>query len=166
MIAIVVAYDEAYVIGYQNWMPWHYKEDLQHFKSLTLGKKIVMGRTTFQTLKSPLPNRYTYVITRDKQFSYSNSDVEIVHDFHSLLQNFKNTEETLYICGGASIYQQALPYVDEMWISHIPGVHKGDTFFPKVDMTDFYLQERIEKNEFVICHYVRQRKIEDNCDLQ
>lgn len=157
MISLVVAHDEYLAIGNEGWMPWNLPEDLRHFRKVTLHSSIVMGRTTFDVMKKPLPKRHTYVITNNKEYHFNHEDVTITHDFIALLQSFQHRDETLYICGGAKIYTQALSYVDEMWISLVDGKHKADTFFPTYDLDDFIVMSKERKQGFTIIHYIRKK---------
>lgn len=156
MLSLVVAHDENFAIGKECWMPWHLPEDLQHFRKTTLYSNIVMGRTTFDAMKKPLPKRHTYVVTRDETYTYEHEDVTIVHDLAALLQTFKQKEETLFVCGGAKVYTQALPYVDEMWVSLVEGQHPADTYFPMYDPNDFIVKTKESKQGFTILHYIRK----------
>lgn len=156
MISLVVAHDEAFAIGNENWMPWNLPQDLKHFKKTTVHGNILMGRTTFEAMKKPLPNRHTFVVTQNKDYEYAHEDVTIVHDLVSILETFKTKEETLFICGGAKVYAQALPYVDEMWISLVDGTHPADTFFPTYDPNDFILKTKESKDGFTILHYIKK----------
>ncbi len=140
MIYLIVAFDDQHLIGNNlssNGIPWHNKEDLQHFKETTLNQTIVMGRTTFEAIGKPLPNRHTIVVSQ-QGFKYDKPNVSVCNDLIHLIKSYKQQNKDLYICGGASIYQQALPYVDEMIVSRIPGVHEGDTYFPDFSMLHFY----------------------------
>lgn len=146
MISIIVATDDDLLIGKKdssNGMPWHNKEDLQHFKKTTLNQTILMGKTTYKAIGRPLPNRKTIVVTRHQ---FDDERVEVRNDLIETIQEYKNKNEDLFICGGASIYKQALPYVDELIISRIPGKHEGETYFPQFDEADFKLvrQEQLE----------------------
>ena len=121
MISIIVATDDDLLIGKKdskNGMPWHNKEDLQHFKKTTLNRTILMGKTTYLAIGRPLPNRKTIVVTKS---GMDDERVEVRNDLIEVIQEYKDKNEDLYISGGASIYKQALPYVDELIISRIPG---------------------------------------------
>ncbi len=156
MISLIVAHDEKRGIGYEGWMPWNLPEDLQCFKRLTLHHKIVMGRTTFTSLKKPLPDRFTYVVTNNRQYNVQHPDVCVIHDFHDLLKEYQKKEEVLMICGGASIYEQALPYVDEMWVSLVDGIYDADTYFPFYDVDAFNVESKDRKDGFTLIHYIRK----------
>lgn len=156
MISLVVAHDEQRVIGHDGWMPWDLPEDLNHFKKVTLHHAILMGRTTFEAMKQPLPKRHTYVATTNPSYVYEHERVDIVHDLSSFLMEWKQKEEVLYVCGGAKIYEVCLPYVDEMWISLVDGTHDADTYFPSYDETDFIVMSKEAKEGFIIIHYKRK----------
>lgn len=157
MISLVVAHDEKLGIGKDGWMPWHLPEDLKHFKKVTLNQNIVMGRTTFEGMKKPLPKRHTYVITNNKDYKVESELVTVVNDFNALLNKFKDSDEVLYITGGAKIYTHALPYVDEMWISLVDGEYEADTYFPSYNEEDFILKTKERKEGFSILHYLRKK---------
>lgn len=129
MIILVAAMNQHHVIGYQNKLPWHCKEDLQHFKKITDGKHIVMGRKTFESLPKMLPNRHHIVLTRDTNFSHEG--VEVFHSIDSLLDTYQNKED-LYIIGGAEIYNQFMDKCDKIELTIINGYHKGDAYFPEI----------------------------------
>ncbi|NBK97214.1 MAG: dihydrofolate reductase [Erysipelotrichia bacterium] len=157
MISLVVAHGDNLVIGKDGWMPWHLPEDLKTFKKITLNHKIAMGRTTFEVMKKPLPKRHTYIITTNQNYHYEHDDVSICNDFEKLLKTYQNREETLFICGGAKIYEYALPYVDEMWISLVDEHFEGDTFFPDYSNEHFIVETKEKKEGFTLIHYVRKR---------
>lgn len=153
MISIVVALDDELLIGKKdssNGMPWHNKEDLQHFKRTTLNQTIVMGKTTYQAIGRPLPNRKTIIVSRS---GFNDDKVEVRDDLIDLIKEYKDKGEDLYICGGASIYKQALPYVDKLIISRIPGSHTGETYFPGFDGLGFELVEETQLETFVLQIY-------------
>ena len=157
MISLVVAHGDNYVIGKNGWMPWNLPDDLKCFKKITLDHKIVMGRTTFEGMKKPLPRRHTFVITKDKNYKYEHDNVTVIHDFESLLKEYKDKDEILYICGGAQIYKFALDYVDEMWISLVDEHYDGDTFFPSYDKNQFIIKTMEKKKGFILIHYIRKK---------
>ncbi len=157
MISLAVAHGDNLVIGKDGWMPWHLPEDLKTFRQTTLHHAMAMGRTTFEVMKKPLPKRHTYVITSDPNYEYEHENVSIINDFDALLAQYKNSDETLFICGGAKIYTYALPYVDEMWISLVDEHFEGDTFFPEYDVNDFILVTEEKKEGFTLLHYLRKK---------
>ena len=156
MISLVVAHGDNLVIGKDGWMPWNLPEDLKTFRKITIHHPIVMGRTTFDAMKKPLPKRHTYVVTNNKDYRFDHQDVTIINDFDALLNEYKNKDEVLYICGGAKIYSYALPYVDEMWISLVDEHYEGDTYFPEYDKDDFIIETMQKKDGFTLIHYRRK----------
>lgn len=155
MISLIVAFSKNNkVIGINNTIPWHIKEDFIHFKNYTSGKTIVMGEQTFLSIGKPLPNRKTIVATI-KDFNYDHEDVTISNDLFEVLRKYKESEEELVVCGGATIYKLALPYVDKMVISEVKKEYQGDACFPSFE-EDFILESIEEKEEFVIKIYRRK----------
>jgi len=158
MIYLVVAFDKNHLIGQKsstNGIPWHIKEDLQHFKALTIYKTILMGKKTFEAIGKPLPNRKTIVVSNeDVQYPYENVVVE--KNLDEVLKSYKNSDEELYICGGASIYQQSLPYVDEMIVSKIMGEYIGEIYFPDFSNQNFECVKKVDKSTFTLEYYRRK----------
>lgn len=155
MISLIVAYSKNNkVIGVNNTIPWHIKEDFIHFKNYTTGKTIIMGEQTFLSIGKPLPNRKTIVATI-KDFKYDHKDVTISNDLFEVLKKYKDSEEELVVCGGATIYKLALPYVDKMVISEVKKEYQGDACFPSFEK-DFILESSEEKEEFIIKIYRRK----------
>ena len=145
MISIIVACDSNFLIGKKgtnNGMPWINSEDLEHFKKMTMNHTIIMGRKTFEIIGRPLPNRRTIVVSQSYLNILSNQ-VLVCNQLQPLLKYYKNCNEKIYVCGGASIYKQSLDYVDELIISKIPGTYIGDTYFPKFSLKEFKCVEVI-----------------------
>ncbi|MFV0382207.1 MAG: dihydrofolate reductase [Breznakia sp.] len=157
MIILVAAIGDNFVIGKNGWMPWKLPEDLKTFKKITLHQDIVMGRTTFEAMPQPLPQRFTYVITNNREYLTDYANVKVIHDFDVLLQSYKTKGKDLYICGGAKIYEYALPYADEMWISLVDEHYEGDTFFPRFNKANFTSVSDEQKKGFRLLHYQRKK---------
>ncbi len=137
-ISIVVAASENNVIGKDNQLLWHLPDDLKFFKAQTLGKVIVMGRKTFESIgNKALPKRTNVVISRNKDFEVPEG-VVLKKNVEEALQTFQQEEE-ICIVGGEQIYRLALPFVDEIYITRIHLEINGDTYFPEVP-TDFQLE--------------------------
>lgn len=139
-LAIIVAAAENGVIGRDNAMPWHLPEDLRHFKRVTMGKPIVMGRKTFESIGKPLPGRTNIVITRNPAFSADG--VEVVS---SLQQGLAVAERTarlhavdeVVVIGGAEIYATALPLADRIYLTEVHASVDGDAVLPAIDWTQW-----------------------------
>ena len=137
MIHLIWAMTKNHVIGIQNKMPWHIKEDLIYYKEHTAGKTVVMGENTYYSLKGyykskPLPYGKIYVASLNENLILE--DAIVISD---VIQLFKTTREDLWVVGGATIYQLALPYADALYISWVKKEYEGDTYFPEIDFTKF-----------------------------
>lgn len=145
MLSIIVAVAQNNVIGKDNKLIWHISEDLKRFKEITSGKKMIMGRKTFESLPGVLPNREHIIITKDKNYKVDSDKVTVVHDLNSLIEQYKNCDEEVFIIGGAEIYHQTLPYADKLYLTTINSFFDGDTFFPKINYDDFKVEYTSEE---------------------
>ena len=129
------------VIGVNNTLPWHISEDLKHFKSLTTGHTIIMGRKTYESIGRPLPNRRNIVISRNTEASYEGA--EVVHSIEDAFTICKNDNE-VFVIGGSNIYEQALSSVDHLYITEIKKSFSGDAYFLRlINKYGSNLQEKI-----------------------
>jgi dihydrofolate reductase len=133
IITIVAAVSDNNIIGDHNDLPWYIPEDLKHFKALTTGQTVLMGKKTFESvmkrLGKPLPNRKNIVVTRDQNDQFPEG-VVVLHDLKGLLDL---DEKEIMIIGGGQIYQQTISLADKMHLTHVHQVIKGDVLFPEVD---------------------------------
>ena len=133
-LTIVVAMDARRGIGIDNKLPWHLPEDLAHFKRVTLGRPIIMGRKTFDSIGRPLPGRRNIVVTRNAQWRHDG--VEVAHSLQeavALAGNGSASSASASIIGGAQIFAEALEVADRMIVTHIDKQYACDTFFPEID---------------------------------
>lgn len=137
-IAMIAAMANNRVIGKDNKMPWHLSADLKHFKKMTLGKPVVMGRKTFESIGRPLPERKNIVISRTSSLSIDG--VSCVNSFDGALAAAGECDE-LVIIGGGQLYQQLLPQADILYLTIIDLEVEGDTFFPQWDEESWALVE-------------------------
>ncbi len=155
MINLIVAIGVNNVIGKDNELPWHYKEDLQYFKETTMHKTVLMGDNTFYSIVSPrgklLPNRKMVVATLDQKFHYEG--VEVVYDLISYL---KNTKEEIFIIGGSQIYKLSLPYVDRLYITHVKKEYEGNVYFPELDLNLYNKISQKDSGDLSFCVYERK----------
>jgi dihydrofolate reductase len=128
-LTIVVAMDARNGIGIDNKLPWHLPEDLAHFKRVTLGHPIIMGRKTFDSIGRPLPGRRNIVVTRDQ--AWRRDGVEVAHSLQDAVA--LAGQDAASIIGGAQIFAEALALADRMIVTHIDKTYDCDTFFPPID---------------------------------
>lgn len=141
-LSIVAAVAENGVIGLDKGIPWHLPADLAHFKTLTMGKPILMGRKTFESIGRPLPGRHNVVVSRDPLRSFAGCS--IVGSFEDALELLKLAEEVMVI-GGAEIYRLALPLADRLYLTRVHASFEGDTYFPDYD-PDLWREVAIEEH--------------------
>lgn len=142
ILSIIAGVTTNGVIGKAGTMPWHLPADLQHFKQLTMGKPMLMGRKTFDSLGRVLPGRRHIILTRDQAFHHEQCD--IVHSIDSALLLVK-AEPELMVIGGAELYRQALPLAGRMYLTLINAVIDGDVMFPDFDEAEWCEVERVER---------------------
>ncbi|MDD3021676.1 MAG: dihydrofolate reductase [Alphaproteobacteria bacterium] len=139
-ISLIVAMAQNRTIGRGNDLPWHIPEDLKYFKTVTSGKPVIMGRKTFDSilarLGKPLPNRPHYVISRTK---IDRDDITWCPSLEDAIRAAKSNhpDSEIIIMGGASIYEQAIPLVDRMYLTIVHGDVEGDAWFADFDKNDW-----------------------------
>jgi dihydrofolate reductase len=134
-IAIIVAMDENKLIGKNNDLPWKLSADLQYFRKITMGKPLVMGRNTHQSIGRVLPGRKNIVITTQAGFKAEGCCV--VSSIEQALEACGDVDEVM-VMGGASLYKQFLPHADRMYLTHVHAtLDDGDTWFPEWQKTDW-----------------------------
>src|SRR3989344_264485 len=154
-VSIVVAIGKNRAIGKDGKLPWHIPEDLKHFKTLTMGHPVILGRKTFDSIIAargePLPGRTNIVITRDADWQYEG--VVVVHSLEEGLAKARQLDaEEIFVGGGTQVYEQALPFVDRLYLTLIDATPEGDTFFPPYEKT-FTKSGSEEKREYQGLHY-------------
>lgn len=140
MLSMIIAAAENRVMGKDNQMPWHLPNDLQYFKKVTMGKPMIMGRKTYESLGKPLPGRPHIIITRQAGYvaPNANEQVQVVSTLEAaiaaaeaLLKNSEHTEAM--VIGGAEICNLAFPYTDRLYLTEVHAQVEGDVFFPEFD---------------------------------
>ncbi|WP_276090666.1 dihydrofolate reductase [Pedobacter sp. JY14-1] len=145
-VAAIVAMAENRAIGKDNELLWHLPEDLKHFKTMTRGHAIIMGRKTFDSLGKPLPHRRNIVITRNKHLELPGA--EVVGSVDEALALCAGEEE-VFIVGGAAIYKLALPRTDCIYLTTVHASYEGDAYFPELEPSEWKetTSERHEADE-------------------
>ncbi|ELI6432197.1 type 3 dihydrofolate reductase [Aeromonas salmonicida subsp. salmonicida] len=162
-ISMIAAMAHDRVIGLDNQMPWHLPADLAHFKRVTLGKPVLMGRKTFESIGRPLPGRRNLVISRNPD--YQADGVEVVDSVEAalaLLASAGNVDE-LMVIGGGHLYGQLLPRAESLYLTRIDLAVAGDTRFPAFEEDGWHCVEREphepdEKNPHPYCFETWQRR--------
>ena len=148
MISMIFAVGENYELGCNNKLLWHLKNDLINFKKLTLNKTIIMGRKTFESLGRLLPNRKHIVISNN--YKTDLEDIEITNDVKEIINRYENSEEEVFIIGGASIYKLFEDYASKLYITRVHGkFNKADVFY-KYNTENFLEVDKItyKKDEY------------------
>ena len=169
---IIVAVDKNWAIGFENKLLNSIPEDMKFFRETTTGKVVVMGRKTLESFpnKRPLKNRTNIVITRQKDYQVDGAVVlHSVEEALDYLKQFKS--EDIYVIGGASIYEQMLPYCDVAHVTVMDYAYQADTWFPNLDkMEEFVVAEDSEEKtyfdlEYCFKMYVRKSKLKEIVDF-
>ena len=132
MLSIIVAKAKNNIIGKNNQIIWNLPEDLKHFKELTTGHTIIMGRKTYESLGKPLPNRKHIIFSQNPDFRVHEENVHVVHSLLEIQDLIEGKEEA-FVIGGAMIYNFLMPYVKKMYVTEIAKDFEGDAFFPTID---------------------------------
>jgi dihydrofolate reductase len=157
-IVIIAAIARNGVIGRSNGeMPWHVKEEFQHFKKTTIGSAVIMGRKTFETLGKPLKGRENIIITRNKDFKVDFDETKLCHSLEEALNYCESKKyEKVFIIGGGEIYKQALQLADEMILSFMKFESDGEVKFPKIKNAIWQLVSSEDREKFEIRMYLRK----------
>jgi dihydrofolate reductase len=158
---LIVACAKGGVIGINNELPWRLPEDLAHFKRLTTGHCIIMGRKTYESIGRPLPNRRSIVVTRDKRNSTLRNakGVELAASLREALELGQSISQRVsldipsspvFIIGGAQLYEQAIPFADRIELTEIDLEIAGDAFFPKISAENWHIPDVEAKLETLV----------------
>ena len=140
-LSIIVAVARNRAIGKNNQLLWHIPEDLRYFKQITSGHAVIMGRKTFDAIGRPLPNRTNIVISRTLT---PEGHIIVAPDLHAALSQCRNDAE-VFIIGGGSVYREALPLAQRLYLTEVHADYEGDTFFPEIDRNCW---EEISRQDF------------------
>ena len=165
-VNIIVAHAQNRVIGKGNEIPWYIREDMKFFKEATIGKPVIMGRKTYESIPEkhrPLPNRTTFLLTRNPGYSIDDPDVKVVNDFEKALFEAKLVCDEVYIAGGSQIYEQAIPHTDRVYATVLLEDFEGDTYFPVLPSEEWHIVDSVEdfvdeQLDLLYRRYIYQRK--------
>ena len=148
-VSLIAAVSQNNVIGRDNQLPWHLPEDLKYFKSVTMGKPLIMGRKTFASIGRPLPGRTNIVITRNP--TWTAEGVQVAGDLETALamgekacktnagDEIKMIGNEIMVIGGEQIYRLCLPFAQRLYLTRVDARVEGDAFFPKLETNDWKL---------------------------
>jgi dihydrofolate reductase len=142
MISIIAAVDENNAIGKDNKLLWHISEDLKHFKSITNGHPVIMGRKTFESIEKALPGRTNIIISRNPQFTVEGC--QVVSSLDKAIALASEIDENLFIIGGATVYGEAIHIAGTIYLTVIHNRYEADAFFPDISATEWTEIERID----------------------
>ncbi|MET3113711.1 dihydrofolate reductase [Pedobacter sp. CG_S7] len=140
IVSLVVAMSTNNAIGKDNQLLWHLPADLKHFKDITSGHTIIMGRKTYESVGKALPNRRNIVITRNTHLKLTG--VEVMHSLKEALNSSKEENE-VFIIGGAEIFNQSIKLANKIYLTRINESYEADTFFPEIDK-NCWLESELE----------------------
>lgn len=153
IVSLVIGHGKNFEIGAKGELPWRLSDDLKNFKRVTMGKPIIMGRKTFDSIGRPLPGRVNAVLTRDRDWSHEG--VEVFHSLEETFQRFESENiEEVVIIGGENLLRQSMERVDIMHLTEVQGTFpEADAFFPRYDkdaweVVDEFTHAKDEKNDF------------------
>ena len=143
ILSLIAAMASNRIIGNKGDIPWKIPGEQKMFKEITLGHTVIMGRKTYETLAKPLPGRANIVVTR--QTAYQAPGCLIAHDLAGAIQACAPDENEAFICGGGKLYHETLPMAQRIYLTVIPKVIPGDTYFPEISEAEF----KIAKSELI-----------------
>ncbi len=142
LISLIVAHSSNRVIGIDGQLPWHIPDDLKYFKAITIGKPIIMGRKTFDSIGKPLPGRLNIIITKNTDLTIE--ECVVVNNLEAAITEAKNyfktqdtEQEEIFIIGGAQIFKQSMEFVNKIYITEVHAEYAGDVFFDELSDNDW-----------------------------
>lgn len=154
-VTLVAAVGANGVIGRDGGLPWRLPEDMRHFKALTLGHVLVMGRRTYESIGRPLPGRTTVVVTRQSGWRAAEG-VVVCHDLDTALDCAATIDPEVFVVGGAEVFRAAMPRADRVVLTHVHQSPDGDTWFPPLDRSQWKETERTAYDGFTLVDYGRR----------
>jgi dihydrofolate reductase len=143
-LSVIVAVAENGVIGKDNALPWRLPEDLKHFKAITFGHPVVMGRKTFESIGRPLPGRLNLVVSRNPD--YRPEGVTVAASLESAIQKAGAAQE-VFVIGGSALFKEALPKADRVYLTRIHRDFSGDVFFPEAELAGRFQTVKESRHE-------------------
>jgi dihydrofolate reductase len=155
MITLIAAVNHNMLLGKDNKIPWHVKDDLEFFKQQTLHKTVLMGRKTFESLPKKLKDRKIFVLTNQHNYRIEDNNCTVVFDVSDVIDHFKDSQEELMVAGGGMVYQLMMPHSHKILLSVIDDYQHGDVYFPSINACDFALINKTYMDTFTVLEYQR-----------
>ena len=155
MISMISSVGKNRELGKNNNLIWHFKEDMKFFKETTMGHTVVMGYNTYKSLPGDLPGRHIIVVSFEPV-----DGVDTENGIEPILERYKDSSEEIFICGGASIYKQFLPYADKLYLTEIDSEDsEADTFFPEFNKNEWHRKfiKECESNSIIFKMYLYEK---------
>ncbi len=137
-ISLIAAMDKNNLIGSSNQIPWHIPGELKRFREITMGRPVIMGRKTHESIGKPLDGRVNIVLTKNQNLRFDG--VQCYSKLEDIFNSLKNEEE-IFVIGGSQIYEITLPLANRLYITMINEEYSGDTWFPKIDFSEWKIIE-------------------------
>jgi len=163
MTTIVVAMGEKNEIGFNNQLLWHLPKDLKHFKDLTSGHPVIMGRKTYESIGKPLPNRTNIVVSRKKD--WFEEGILIVGSIKEAVKFAKKIDEEIFIIGGGNIYEQTMEAADRLEVTLVKADLEAEVYFPKIDPEIWKkiaetCHEKDDRNQYDFCFQTYEKVVD------
>lgn len=153
-LALIVAHDPNLVIGLEGGMPWHFSEDLKHFKRTTMGHPMIMGRGVFEELnEKPLPGRKNVILSTTRRYEH----VQTCTTLQEALESLKD-EELVFVIGGGEVYRQTIDRADLLYVTEVHQQFEGDTFFPEYRDKISSVWEEVEREDGDLLSFITYRR--------
>ncbi|WKX02361.1 dihydrofolate reductase [Candidatus Mycoplasma mahonii] len=153
MIKLIVAVGFNNLIGNGNKMPWHIVEEFKHFKKMTMGHDLLFGKTTFLGLPKKLPGR-KHIVLGSAETKGADESITSLNELQSVFKKYKNSDKTLFIAGGKSIYEQFYQFADEIYVSEMKTNVQGDVFL-NMDLSDYKKTQFDKQEKFTVYKYTK-----------
>jgi dihydrofolate reductase len=167
-VSLILAMSENGVIGVANGLPWHLPAELRHFRAVTMGHPIIMGRKTHESIGRVLPGRRNIVVTRNRQ--YTSDGVEVTHSVTEAIERCSDTNE-IFVIGGAELYSQTIDKADRIYLTLVhTRIEGGDTYFQAISPEIWRETERVaspaDENNPLACEFIVYERVKQTANQQ
>lgn len=154
MLIAIWAMTKTNLVGKDNGLPWHIKEEFAHFRKTTLNQDVIMGKNTFLSLPKVLDKRNIYVLSDDPNFHVDHPNVKIINGYEEVIKQYlNNPNKDLYVLGGIYVYETLIPLCDKLIVSIIKKEYEGNRYLKNIDLSPFKLMETKDFEEFNVHYY-------------